>query len=104
LATRKGKCFSNNADSAYLIGVQVLGGSSALNFMVWDRATSVEYDAWEKLGNKGWNWKSMYHYMKKAEHYHAPSDRVASLFGIKPSASDYGRSGPIQVSFVYFRV
>src|SRR5882762_6662786 len=41
----------------------------------------------------------MYHYMKKAEHYHAPSNQVASLFGIKPSAYDYGSSGPIQVSF-----
>jgi len=34
--------------------LQVLGGSSALNFLVWDRASSVEYDAWERLGNSGW--------------------------------------------------
>lgn len=40
--------------AAYLAVEQVLGGTSALNFMTWDRATSVEYDAWEKLGNKGW--------------------------------------------------
>lgn len=46
--------FSNDAMSAYLEAIQVLGGSSALNFMFWDRASSVEYDAWEKLGNKGW--------------------------------------------------
>lgn len=36
------------------MGKQVLGGTSALNFMVSDRASNVEYDAWEKLGNKGW--------------------------------------------------
>jgi hypothetical protein len=33
---------------------KVLGGSSVLSSMDWDRATTVEYDAWEKLGNKGW--------------------------------------------------
>jgi choline dehydrogenase-like flavoprotein len=81
---------------------KVLGGSSALNFLVWDRASSVEYDAWENLGNKGWNWKSMYHYIRKAEHYHAPSDQVASLYGINPSASDFGSSGPVQVSFAKY--
>lgn len=78
---------------------RVLGGSSALNFLVWDRASTVEYDAWEKLGNSGWNWESMYKYMKKAETFHQPSKEVASLFGIQPSASDYGNRGPVQVSF-----
>lgn len=34
--------------------LQVLGGTSALNTLIWDRASTVEYDAWEKLGNKGW--------------------------------------------------
>lgn len=33
---------------------KVLGGTSALNTLIWDRASIVEYDAWEKLGNKGW--------------------------------------------------
>lgn len=41
----------------------------------------------------------MYSYMRKAEHYHAPSEQVASLYGIKPSVSDYGSSGPVQISF-----
>jgi hypothetical protein len=39
---------------AWLTALQVLGGSSALNFMVWDRASAIEYDAWERLGNSGW--------------------------------------------------
>lgn len=43
------------------------------------------------------NWKSMYHYMKRAEHYRGPSERVAELYGINSSASDYGISGLIQV-------
>lgn len=39
---------------------KVLGGSSALNFLVWDRAAKAEYDAWESLGNQGWNWNSIF--------------------------------------------
>jgi choline dehydrogenase-like flavoprotein len=31
----------------------VLGGTSALNPLVWNRATVKEYDAWEELGNPG---------------------------------------------------
>ncbi|KAF1960483.1 alcohol oxidase [Byssothecium circinans] len=46
---------------------KVLGGSSALNLMTWDRTSVTELDAWEKLGNKGWNWKNLYQLMLKAE-------------------------------------
>jgi choline dehydrogenase-like flavoprotein len=35
---------------------KVLGGTSALNLLVWNRATIKEYDAWEELGNPGWGW------------------------------------------------
>lgn len=78
---------------------RVLGGSSALNFLVWDRSSRYEIDAWEQLGNPGWNWNNLYSAMKKSEKFHAPSQQNADLLGVKPVASDYGNSGPIQVSF-----
>lgn len=49
---------SNNI-SYYWPRGKVLGGSSALNFLVWDRAAKAEYDAWEALGNPGWNWNTI---------------------------------------------
>lgn len=36
-----------------------LGGTSLLNFMTWNRASKQDYDAWEKLGCKGWGWDSI---------------------------------------------
>lgn len=82
--------------------MKVLGGSSALNFMTWDRGSKHEYDAWESLGNPSWNWASMYYYMRKAETYTPPSSNTSKALGINPSSADYGHSGPIQVSFVRY--
>lgn len=38
---------------------KVLGGTSALNFMTWNRASRDDYDAWEALGNRGWGWNDL---------------------------------------------
>lgn len=48
---------------------KVLGGSSALNLMTWDRGSTKDYDAWEELGNPGWNWKSIQAAMLKVENF-----------------------------------
>lgn len=35
----------------------IIGGSTTVNGMVWNRGWAHAYDAWEKAGNKGWNWQ-----------------------------------------------
>lgn len=77
----------------------VVGGSSALNFLVWDAASKAEYDAWEQLGNSGWNWDSMNKYMKKAETFTTPSAEQQQQLHINVNPSNYGHSGPIKASF-----
>lgn len=42
---------------------KVLGGSSSINGMEWTRATFDQYDAFERLGNEGWNSTSMFKYV-----------------------------------------
>lgn len=44
---------------------KVLGGGSILNAMCWNRGGQDDYDAWEALGNPGWNWEGMLPYFKK---------------------------------------
>lgn len=38
---------------------KLLGGTSALNFMTWNRPNREDLDAWERLGNRGWGWNDL---------------------------------------------
>ena len=38
---------------------RVLGGTSALNFMTWNRGCREDYDAWKELGAEGWGWDGL---------------------------------------------
>ena len=46
---------------------KTLGGSSAINAMVYIRGHSSDYDHWESLGNKGWGSKNMLELFKQSE-------------------------------------
>ena len=61
---------------------KVLGGTSALNLLIWDRGSKPEYDAWEEVGNPGWNWSSMISAMNKAENFSNPGPPILSLIHI----------------------
>lgn len=43
----------------------LIGCSDQANFLGMFRPSKEELDALEVLGNKGWNWDSLLHYMKK---------------------------------------
>lgn len=78
---------------------KIVGGSSALNFLVWDRASKADYNAIANLGNSGWNWNKLFKYMKKAETFTAPSASEQGLLQATPSSKYIGNSGPVSVSF-----
>ncbi|CAO1613800.1 unnamed protein product [Sympodiomycopsis kandeliae] len=77
----------------------VVGGSSILNFLVWDAASKKEYDAWEQLGNAGWNWDSLNSYMQAAETFTAPSQSQQEKLNQKVNPSNYGHKGAVDASF-----
>ena len=80
----------------------VVGGGSVVNGMAFDRASAADYDAWEQLGNVGWNWNNLLPYFKKSTTFTPPSLLNTLALGITYDASYYGTDGPIQASFPNF--
>ena len=65
---------------------KVLGGSSAINGMLYIRGQAEDYDAWRDAGNEGWGWADVLPYFRKAEdQQHGESE-------------SHGTGGPIGVS------
>ena len=48
---------------------RVLGGCSSINAMIYMRGQPRDYDEWARLGNPGWEWKSVLPFFKASEHY-----------------------------------
>jgi choline dehydrogenase-like flavoprotein len=80
----------------------VVGGGSVVNGMAFDRAAAADYDAWEQLGNSGWNWNSLLPYFKKSTTFTPPPAANVKAWGTTYDASYYGTNGPIQASFPNF--
>jgi len=70
------------------------------------RGHAADYDDWAKLGNEGWDFKSLLPYFTKHEHFDEPSI-YASPFNIpletKYDADFHGKNGPIHTSFSTWR-
>ncbi|MEX0957227.1 MAG: GMC family oxidoreductase N-terminal domain-containing protein [Rhizobiaceae bacterium] len=64
---------------------KALGGSSAINAMLYVRGHPSDYDHWAELGCEGWDWKSVLPYFRKAEANQRGGDAL------------HGDGGPLQV-------
>jgi choline dehydrogenase len=63
----------NGRSLAYPRG-RVIGGSSAINAMIYMRGQAADYDHWRQLGLPGWSWTDVLPYFKKHEdHFLGPS-------------------------------
>ena len=60
---------------------KVLGGSSSINGMVYDRGTRSDYDGWAAAGNDGWSYDEVMPYFKRAETYEPATDRYHGGYG-----------------------
>ena len=65
---------------------RALGGSSAINAMLYIRGQKEDYDAWAELGCDGWSWQDVLPYFKKSEN------------NVEGKSAAHGAEGPLQVS------
>ena len=58
---------------------KVIGGSSAINAMIYMRGQAADYDGWRDLGLEGWGWRDVLPYfMAHEDHIAPPSDNHRS--------------------------
>ncbi len=65
---------------------RALGGSSAINAMLYIRGQKQDYDGWAANGCEGWSWQDCLPYFRKSENNERGGDDL------------HGGSGPLQVS------
>ncbi|MEV5886555.1 GMC family oxidoreductase N-terminal domain-containing protein [Streptomyces sp. NPDC052020] len=84
-------CFETDADPTIegrSVGIprgRLLGGSNAINGMIFVRGQRQDYDDWERLGSPGWSWEGVLPYFRSME-------RAPAIAG-----AGRGRTGPISV-------
>ena len=66
---------------------RTLGGSSAINGMVYTRGHPLDYDEWAALGNAGWSFDDVLPFFKRSENN--------ETYGDSPW---HGRGGPLNVT------
>ena len=66
--------------------------------MSYTRAEDIQIDAWEQLGNTGWNWNTLYPYYKKSEAYQIPGPNQMKG-GASYVPSYHGFSGPLKIGY-----
>ena len=64
---------------------KALGGSSAINAMLYVRGHPSDYDGWADMGCEGWDWQSVLPYFRKSEDNARGQDAL------------HGMDGPVQV-------
>ena len=76
--------YTNNRPIGILTG-KTLGGSSAVNGMVYNRGIRSDFDNWAKAGNEGWDYNSLLPYFRKSERYlSGGDDQYRGRFGQVP--------------------
>ncbi|KAF2441730.1 GMC oxidoreductase [Karstenula rhodostoma CBS 690.94] len=81
---------------------KVVGGSTKLNRMAFDRGSKSDYNVWESFGNSGWNFEGILPYFRKNENFTPPTEEVLAEHDIKWDLAFHGQKGPMHSSYSPF--
>ncbi|SPO02937.1 related to alcohol oxidase [Cephalotrichum gorgonifer] len=89
----------------------VVGGSSAVNGMIFDRGSAEDYDAWVWAAGdwqddyaQEWGWDNLLPYFKKSVTFHPPDERMQEEYGMTSDVeAAYGGDTPIHSSYAPFQ-
>ena len=99
-----------NGRKAAMAGA-VVGGSSAVNGMFFDRGSAEDYDIWVRAAGEWsdafaeeWGWDNILPYFKKSVTFHPPSEEMAEQYGMTADVeAAYGGSTPIHSSYAPYQ-
>jgi choline dehydrogenase len=78
---------------------KVLGGSSSINGMVYVRGHPLDFEHWEEEGAKGWGYRNVLPYFRRAESFRGPVDAYRGDAG--PLTTAHGRkTNPLYDAFI----
>lgn len=75
-----------NGRDNYVPRGKVLGGSSAINAMVWSRGQPADFEEWKALGNPGWGWDEVLPLYRRIEDHDLGANAL------------HGAGGPVHVT------
>jgi choline dehydrogenase len=78
---------------------KTLGGSSAINGLIYIRGQPQDYDGWAALGNPGWDWDSVLPYFIRSEGNQRGASRCHGGDG-PLKVSDIGARNPLIDAFI----
>ena len=84
-------------------GGKMLGGSSAINGMVYVRGNSRDYQRWVAAGADGWGWDDMLPFFRKAENHQGSPSQFHGQHGpltVGPSNERHPLSDAVIAAFV----
>ncbi|MGE0766902.1 MAG: GMC family oxidoreductase [Hyphomicrobiaceae bacterium] len=68
---------------------KMLGGSSAINGLVWVRGQPLDYNTWAQMGARGWSWEDVGPVFKRIESYEKGGGKLGR-----------GTDGPLRITEV----
>jgi choline dehydrogenase len=78
---------------------KVLGGSSSINGMVYVRGHPLDFERWEEEGARGWGYRNVLPYFRRAERFQGDADAYRGDAG--PLTTVHGRkTNPLYDAFI----